>query len=113
VKVWLGWLELWANGDVDAIETPIGFIPKYEDLKDLFAGIDKEYPKALYDKQFAFYVDNILGRIDLQEEAYRKEKNVPAKLFEVYEQQRAGLEALKEKYGPVVSAEQIIEAAGG
>jgi phosphoenolpyruvate carboxykinase (GTP) len=113
VKVWLGWLELWANGDVDAIETPIGFIPKYEDLKELFAGIDKEYPKELYDKQFAFYVDNIIGRIDLQEEAYKKEENVPPKLFEVYEEQRAGLEALKAKYGSIVSVEQIIEAAGG
>jgi GTP-dependent phosphoenolpyruvate carboxykinase len=49
VKAWLGWLELYANGDVKAIETPIGFIPKYEDLKKLFAGINKEYPKALYD----------------------------------------------------------------
>jgi phosphoenolpyruvate carboxykinase (GTP) len=70
VKVWLGWLELRANGDVDAIETPIGYIPKYEDLKKLFDGINKEYPKDLYDQQFALYINNILGRIDLQEEAY-------------------------------------------
>jgi phosphoenolpyruvate carboxykinase (GTP) len=112
VKVWLGWLELRANGDVGAIETPIGFIPRYEDLREMFAGIGKEYAKDLYDKQFAFYVDNILGRIDLQEEAYRKEENVPAKLFEVYEEQRAGLEALKAKYGSIVSVEQLIEASG-
>jgi phosphoenolpyruvate carboxykinase (GTP) len=112
VKVWLGWLELRAHGDVDAIETPIGFIPKYEDLKEMFAKIGKDYPKDLYDKQFAFYIDNILGRIDLQEEAYNKEENVPAKLFEVYEEQRAGLEGLKTKYGSVVSVEQLIEAAG-
>jgi len=111
VKVWLGWLELRAHGDVGAVETPIGFIPKYEDLQELFDRIGKEYPKELYDKQFAFYVDNILARIDLQEEAYRKEKNVPAKLFEVYEQQRKGLEALKARYGPIVSVEQLIEAA--
>jgi len=110
VKVWLGWLELRVHGDVDAIETPIGFIPKYEDLKELFAEIDKEYPKELYDRQFAFYVDNILARIDLQEEAYRREKNVPARLFEVYAEQRKGLEALKAKYGAVVSVEQLIEA---
>jgi phosphoenolpyruvate carboxykinase (GTP) len=108
VKVWLGWLELRAHGEVDAIETPIGFIPKYEDLRELFAGIDKEYPKELYDKQFAFYVDNILARINLQEEAYRREKNIPAKLFEVYAEQRKGLEALKAKYGPIVSVEQLI-----
>jgi phosphoenolpyruvate carboxykinase (GTP) len=112
VKVWLGWLELRANGDVEAIETPLGFIPKYEDLQQLFAGIDKEYPKELYDRQFAFYVDNILARIDLQEEAYRKEKNVPAKLFEIYAEQRRELEALKAQYGPIVSVEQLVKAAG-
>jgi phosphoenolpyruvate carboxykinase (GTP) len=112
VKAWLGWLELRAEGDVEALETPIGFIPKYEDLKNLFAGIGKEYPKELYDKQFALYIDNILARIDLQEEAYKKEENIPSKLFEVYEEQRKGLEALKEKYGSVVSVEQLIEAVG-
>jgi phosphoenolpyruvate carboxykinase (GTP) len=111
VKAWLGWLELYANGDVKAIETPIGFIPKYDDLKKLFAGIDKEYPKALYDKQFAFYLDNIIGRIDLQEAAYKKEDNVPPKLFEVYKEQRKGLESLKAKYGSIVTVEQLIEAA--
>ena len=111
VKVWLGWLELRAHGDVDAIETPIGFIPRYKDLKELFAGIGKEYPKELYDKQFAFYVDNILARIDLQEEAYMKEQNIPAKLFEIYQEQKKGLEALKAEYGPIVSVEQLIEAA--
>ena len=111
VKVWLGWLERRAHGEVDAIETPIGFIPKYEDLKELFARIGKEYPKELYDKQFSLYVDNILARIDLQEEAYRKEKNIPARLFEVYAEQRKGLEALRAKYGPIVSVEQLIEAA--
>jgi phosphoenolpyruvate carboxykinase (GTP) len=56
-------------------------------------------------------VDNILDRIDLQEEAYRKEVNIPDKLFEVYREQRKGLEALKAKYGPIVSVEQLIEAA--
>ena len=111
VKVWLGWLELRAHGDVEAIETPIGFIPKYDDLKELFAGIGKEYPRELYNKQFAFYVDNILARINLQEEAYGKEKNIPAKLFQVYAEQRDGLEALKAKYGSIISVEQLVKAA--
>ena len=111
VKVWLGWLELFLHGDVDAIETPIGLVPSYEDLVALFAGIDKEYPKDLYDRQFALYVDNLLARIDLQEEVYRKEKNVPAQLFEVYEEQRQGLDALKARYGSIVSVEELMEAA--
>jgi phosphoenolpyruvate carboxykinase (GTP) len=110
VKAWLGWLERRAHGDVEAIDTPIGFIPKYADLRELFADIGKEYPKALYDLQFAFYLDNILARIELQEEAYSKSGDVPQKLFEVYEEQRAGLQALRDRYGPVVSVEQLIEA---
>jgi phosphoenolpyruvate carboxykinase (GTP) len=109
VKVWLGWLKRRVHGEVDAIETPIGFVPRYEDLKELFGDIGKAYPKDLYDKQFAFYVDNILARIDLQEEAYRQEKNIPPVLFQVYEEQREGLESLKAKYGPIVSIEQIIK----
>lgn len=109
VKVWLGWLELRANGDADAIETPIGFIPKYEDLKKLFDGIGKEYPKALYDKQFAFYVDNIITRTDALVDSYKKEKGIPAKAFDIYSEQRKGLEAFKAKYGPIVSVEQLVQ----
>jgi len=110
VKVWLGWLELFANGDVQAIETPIGHIPKYEDLKKLFAGIGKEYPKSLYDMQFALYIDKILARIELQTEAYGKEENLPPQLFKVYERNKQGLLALKQKHGPIVSADQLAAA---
>jgi phosphoenolpyruvate carboxykinase (GTP) len=109
VIVWLGWLERVAHGEVETIETPIGYIPRYEDLVDLFAGIDKSYPKDLYDKQFALYVDNILDRIELQETAYQKEKRIPNKLFEIYAEQREALEALKARYGSIVSVEQVIE----
>ncbi len=112
VIVWLGWLEQMAHGDVEPIETPIGYIPRYEDLQALFVEIDKPYPKELYDKQFALYVDNILARIALQEEAYREEKNVPERLFEIYAEQRKGLEALKAEYGAIVSVEQLLSTGG-
>ncbi len=107
VHVWLGWLADYANGDVKAIETPIGFVPKYEDLKDLFAGIDKEYPKSLYDMQFALYIDKIVARIDLQTEAYGKEENLPPQLFAVFEAQKAELLALKEAKGAIVDVETL------
>lgn len=107
VKVWLGWLELYAHGDVEAIASPIGFLPKYEDLKELFAKIDKEYPKSLYDMQFALYVDNIVHVIELQEEAYAKEDNIPQTLFDVYARQKADLLALKEKFGAVVAVDNL------
>ena len=52
-------------------------------------------------------MDNILSRIQLQEDAYRKEKKMPPRLFEVYEEQKKGLLALKEKHGPVVTPDQM------
>ncbi|BBO70703.1 phosphoenolpyruvate carboxykinase [Desulfosarcina alkanivorans] len=108
VKVWLGWLERRTHGDVDAIETPIGFLPRYDDLKALFETlIDKPYPKTLYDQQFSLYVDNILARIDLQTAAYGREENIPGQLFDVLREQRDGLIALKTQFGPVVTPEQL------
>lgn len=109
VKVWLAWLERRAHQEADAIETPIGYIPKFEDLKNLFkAVINKDYTEELYVKQFSLYIDNIVVRIDLQMDAYRKGTNVPPRIFEVLKEQREGLIALKEKYGGIVTPSQLI-----
>jgi len=111
VKTWMAWLERRAHKEVDAIETPIGYLPKYADLKDLFkTKIDKEYPEDLYEKQFSLYIDKILGRIDLQVEAYGKEPKIPQRLFDILKKQRQELEALKDKYGSIVSPKQLEEA---
>ncbi len=107
VKVWLGWLELYANGDVASIGTPIGFIPKYDDLKKLFAGIGKEYSQDTYTMQFSLYIDKIVSRIDLQSEAYKKEENTPVMLFKVYEKQKKELLALKDKKGAIVKPQEL------
>jgi phosphoenolpyruvate carboxykinase (GTP) len=109
VKVWLAWLERRAHGEVEAIETPIGYVPRYDDLKTLFSTIiDKVYPESLYNQQFSLYIDNILSRIELQIEAYRKEEQIPVQLFKVLEAQQEGLTRLKNQFGPVVTPAQLI-----
>jgi len=113
VKTWLGWLERRAHGDVQAIDTPIGYLPLYADLERLFKDISgKKYPRSLYEKQFSLYVDNIVKRLDLQLEAYGKEENIPGKIFEILRRQRAELVALKGKYGPVVGPDDLIQNPG-
>ncbi len=108
VTVWLGWLELRSHGEVEAIDTPIGALPRYEDLQKLFAEkIDKVYPRELYNKQFSLYIDNIVTIIDLQKEAYGKEENIPEALFKVYGEQRAALLALKEEHGAIVTPDNL------
>jgi phosphoenolpyruvate carboxykinase (GTP) len=113
VKVWLSWLERRAHHELPGIETPIGFIPRYDDLKSLFTErIDKAYPRELYDKQFSLYIEKIVKRIDLQLEAYGKEANLPPQLFDVLNAQRRELLAMKEKYGPIIKPSQIEADAG-
>ena len=107
VRVWLGWLELFANGDVQAISTPIGYLPRYEDLVPLFKAIGKEYPQSLYDMQFALYIDKIVARLDLQQAAYSKEPEIPPVLFEIYDRQKKELLALKEKSGAVITMDKL------
>ncbi len=108
VKVWLAWLERHAHNDVGVITTPIGYLPRYDDLKELFKSIiDKEYTEILYVKQFSLYIDNIVQRIDLQREAYGKEPNIPVRLFEVFQEQRDGLMELRDKFGPIVTPSEL------
>jgi len=103
VKVWMAWLERCAHGDVEALNSPIGYLPLYNDLRTLFDTIiQKEYPESLYQKQFSLYIDNIVARVDLQLEAYEKEYKIPERLFEILKQQREELMALKSAHGRIV-----------
>jgi len=108
VKVWMSWLERHVNNEVEVIKTPIGNLPKLNDLQKLFKEIiDKEYTEDLYVKQFSLYVDNILARIDLQTDAYGKEDSIPPRLFEVLREQKKGLLAIKEKFGVIVKPSDL------
>jgi len=109
VKVWLSWLERYANSEVRYIDAPIGHLPLYADLKELFSQIiSKEYSLELYEKQFSLYVDNILNRLDLQIDAYSKEKGIPETLFNVLNTQKSELLALKRTSGTVVSPSALV-----
>jgi phosphoenolpyruvate carboxykinase (GTP) len=110
VKAWLAWLERRAHGEVDMIDTPIGYLPMYDDLKVLFKKIiAKDYPVHLYEKQFSLYIENILSRVELQIDAYRKEQNIPERLFEILEEQRLGLLEWQKKYGPIVTPTDMLK----
>lgn len=90
--VWVMWAEGRCNNDYEAIKTPIGYLPKYPDLKDLFkVYLDKEYTKEEYEKQFAIRIEKILEKLDRVEKFYKKEKNMPKWFWDVLESQRSTL----------------------
>jgi phosphoenolpyruvate carboxykinase (GTP) len=99
-KVWLMWMEGRVNNEYQVIETPIGLIPKYEDLKELFQQIfNKEYSKEQYDKEFSIRINNYLEKMTRIEEIYKAEEDIPEIFHTHLEQQRQRLRETREKYG--------------
>ena len=64
-KVWLHWFEGRVYGEYEAYETPTGFIPKYEDLKELFkTHLDEDYSLEDYTYQFSFRCDAWVAKLE-------------------------------------------------
>ncbi len=109
-KVWMRIMALMHQGKVETIWTPIGRIPKYQDLKKLFTKvIAKEYEKELYTKQFSLYVENLIQRIDMSITEFSKEKGMDDAFFDILDTWRRDLVALKVTVGPIVTPDQMIE----
>jgi phosphoenolpyruvate carboxykinase (GTP) len=99
-KVWLMWMDGRVHNEYQAIETPIGYIPLYEDIKNLFKEIfGREYTKAEYDEQFSIRTTQWLDKIARMEEIYNKEDEVPQEFLAILQEQKERLQAAKEKYG--------------
>ncbi len=102
--VWIKWMELRIHNEVDAIKTPTGYIPKYEDLVPLFRdNRDKEYTKEEYINQFTIRIPKLLEKIDRIEAVYKKEKDIPEELFSQLNAQRMRLKELQAAQGDYVS----------
>ncbi len=72
-KVWILWAEKRVHGEVDAIETPVGFIPIYEDLVPLFrSALDKDYSRADYDAQFTVRLDGYRAKWQRMADIFKK-----------------------------------------
>jgi phosphoenolpyruvate carboxykinase (GTP) len=112
-KVWVLWAEGRVHGDFEAIRTPIGNIPKYEDLKALFEGAfeDRTYTKDEYEAQFCLRVKMYLDKLDRMEAIFRDEEGMPDEFWQVLNEQRRELEAYREKYGDAVSPFELYEYA--
>ncbi len=102
-KVWLMWMEGRVKEEYDAIETPIGLIPKYDDLKALFRQVfDREYTRDDYDKQFAIRVNKFLEKMDRMDESYKNEEDMPREFWDNLEKLRKRLTEAKSKHGKEV-----------
>jgi phosphoenolpyruvate carboxykinase (GTP) len=107
--VWLKWMDERVNNEAGAIETPIGFIPKHEDLKRLFKEVlNREYSKEAYNEQFKIRVLELIAKIDRIHVIYReKVPDTPPVVFKILDEQRQRLEALRKAKGDYVLPEDL------
>lgn len=111
--IWVKWMELRVHGEADAIKTPTGYIPKYEDLKKLFKSVlKKDYSKEDYIKQFTIRIPENLGKIDRVSRFYQENvSDTPLEMFGMLYEQRQRLLAAQAKYGDYISPETFEKEA--
>lgn len=107
-KVWILWAEGRVNGEFDAIETPVGRIPKYEDLKALFAReLGRDYTQKEYIQQFSIRLAKYNAKMDRMIKVYEK-IDMPKAFESQLLAQVKRLEEARRKYGDVVSPFELI-----
>ena len=99
-KIWVLWAEGRVKGEYDAIKTPIGMIPQYKDLKQLFKTVfNRDYREEEYIQQFSIRMTKYLEKIARMEELYKDEPNMPKEFWEILKQQKRELQELKVRTG--------------
>ncbi|GAG42876.1 unnamed protein product, partial [marine sediment metagenome] len=98
-RAWLLWAEGRVYGEYEAIETPVGLIPKYEDLRSLFIReLDKDYTKAEYIQQFFLRVVKYLEKMERMSKIFENIE-IPAAFSKELKGQTERLKLAKTKYG--------------
>jgi phosphoenolpyruvate carboxykinase (GTP) len=107
-RVWLKWMELRANWDVEAISSPIGYIPKYPDLKRLFKEVlNIDYTEQEYNEQFMIRVNENVAKMDRIIAVYKGVKGTPQTVFDHLEAQKKRLLELKAAKGDYVTPDKL------
>jgi len=102
--VWIKWMQRRVHGETGAIEGPTGLLPKYEDLKALFAQVlDTDYTEADYVEQFSIRVAKNLEKLDRLQEHFGGMADLPPLVAETLAAQRGRLEDLQAAKGDLVS----------
>lgn len=98
-KVWILWAEGRVNNEYEAIETPVGRIPKYEDVKTLFnSKLNKDYTRKEYEQQFSLKVTKYLEKMERMIKIF-EHIDMPVTFNKELKSQILRLQETREKYG--------------
>lgn len=107
--VWIKWMELRVHNEAEAIKSPTGYLPKYEDLRRLFKQVlNKDYSKEDYVKQFTIRVPENLAKIERVQKFYQENvSDTPLELFGILYLQRERLLKAKANFGDYIPPEKF------
>jgi phosphoenolpyruvate carboxykinase (GTP) len=99
-KVWLLWAEGRVHGEYPVVETPIGLMPRYRDLRELFRQVfDRDYSRAEYEEQFCIRVAGFLEKLQRMERIYAGERDLPREFSDCLTMMRRRLEQARSAHG--------------
>jgi phosphoenolpyruvate carboxykinase (GTP) len=111
-KIWLLWAEGRVHNEFEGIPTPIGILPKHEDLQSLFSQVfeGRDYSEAEYIDQFSLHIHRYLEKYDRMDLLFKEEPNMPVEFWSELQRIRDGLTALRDKFGKdIISPLELLE----
>jgi phosphoenolpyruvate carboxykinase (GTP) len=98
-KIWVLWAEGRVHAEYAAIPTPIGWLPQYEDLRNLFRTVFmRDYSRSEYEQQFTLRIDKLLRKLERLAPIYQAEA-VPVEFLRQFDRQMTALKELQKQFG--------------
>jgi phosphoenolpyruvate carboxykinase (GTP) len=100
-KVWLHWAEGRVHDEYEALDTPTGKIPLYDDLKVLFKKhLGEDFTKEDYDYLFTFRCTKWIEKLERTKKFFAKmDKKAPKEIFDYWDATIARIGKARDTYG--------------
>lgn len=103
-KVWLHWAEGRIHNEYEALDTPTGKIPLYDDLKVLFKKhLGEDFTKEDYDYLFTFRCTKWIDKLERTKAFFAKmDKKAPKEIFDYWDAAIARIASARDTYGDLI-----------
>ena len=103
-KVWLHWAEGRVHNEYEALDTPTGKIPLYDDLKVLFKKhLGEDFSREDYDYLFTFRCTKWIEKLERAKTFFAKmDKKAPKEIFDYWDATITKIASARDTYGDLI-----------
>ncbi|MCG3108210.1 Phosphoenolpyruvate carboxykinase [GTP] [Metallosphaera sp. J1] len=107
-RVWLRWIAERLEDKAGSILTPIGYIPRYDDLRRLFSHVlGKDYSRESYEAQFTIRLKAYKEKFKRIKDIYMSVDDTPAEVIEILDKQLLEIDKYMREFGDRVTPSQL------